>query len=319
VVLPEHAVRLVDGLREVLERGRLEAELGHVELQVRLVEQPKHDLLAEDRRQAGDAEVHLPAAGKLHLDAAVLGQAALGDVQLGHHLDARRDGVLQPQWRLHDLVQHAVDAEADAEHLLVRLHVDVAGALADGVGEERVHQLDDRRLLGGLLQLLEVDLVLGADDLHALAHLREHRVVLGVRVVVVALDRRLQNRGRRGRHLHVVAGEELHLVDGHEVRRVGHRDGERGAHEARRDDVVLADERGRHDAEDFLRDVQGQRVDDRQAVLALEVREELLLRHVAEADEVVGEGAALLALRLERVGELLRAEFAAPLQQVSEA
>ena len=84
------------------------------------------------------------------------------------------------QRRLHDLVEHAVDAEADAEHLLVRLDVDVARALADGVGQERVHQADDRRLLGGALELLEVDLVLVADDLDVLvAELREHLVVVG--------------------------------------------------------------------------------------------------------------------------------------------
>ena len=38
--------------------------------------------------------------------------------------------VLELDRRLHDLVEHAVDAEADAEHLLVRLDVDVARPLA---------------------------------------------------------------------------------------------------------------------------------------------------------------------------------------------
>src|SRR5262249_54446812 len=60
-------------------------------------------------------------------------------------------------------------------------------------------------------------------------------------------------------------------------------------------------------------------VDDRQAVLALEVGEELLLRGVAQADEVRGERATLLALLLERVLELLGAQVAAAKEEVSES
>ena len=52
-------------------------------------------------------------------------------------LRRRGDRVLQLQRRLHHLVQHAVDAVADAEVLLVRLDVDVAGALLDRVEQDR--------------------------------------------------------------------------------------------------------------------------------------------------------------------------------------
>jgi hypothetical protein len=123
----------VDGPLEVLERLLIEAELRHVELQVRLVEEPHDDLLAPDRGQDGDAEVHLLALAELQLDAAVLREPALGDVELAHDLDAARDGVLQLERRLHLLDEHAVDAVADAELLLVGLDVDVAGALLDRV------------------------------------------------------------------------------------------------------------------------------------------------------------------------------------------
>ena len=54
-------------------------------------------------------------------------------------------------------------------------------------------------------------------------------------------------------------------------------------------------------------------VDDGQAVLALKVGEELLLGEEAEADEVAREGAAVLALRLDGLDELLGAQVAAPL------
>jgi len=58
----------------------------------------------------------------------------------------------------HDLVEDAVDAEADAEDLLVGLEVDVGGAAADGVDEDHVDELDDGGLVGRLLELEDVDL-----------------------------------------------------------------------------------------------------------------------------------------------------------------
>jgi hypothetical protein len=106
---------LLDGVLEQRQRLGLEAELGHVELQVALVEEPHDDLLAEQRGQHGHAVVHLAALAELELDATVLRQAPLGDVEARHDLHARRDRVLQLQRRLHHLVEHAVDAVADAE------------------------------------------------------------------------------------------------------------------------------------------------------------------------------------------------------------
>src|SRR5213594_4586835 len=62
------------------------------------------------------------------------------------------------------------DAEPDAKRLLVRLPVDVAGALLDGVDQHHVDELHHRRLVGRFLQLEDVDLraVVVAHDLHAL-------------------------------------------------------------------------------------------------------------------------------------------------------
>ena len=45
-------------------------------------------------------------------------------------------------------LQQAVDAVADAEAVLLRLDVDVAGPLVGGLDEDLVDELDDRRLLG---------------------------------------------------------------------------------------------------------------------------------------------------------------------------
>ena len=51
------------------------------------------------------------------------------------------------------LVQHAVDPEADPHLALVRLEVDVGGALGDRLAEDRVDELDHRRVVGRLAQL----------------------------------------------------------------------------------------------------------------------------------------------------------------------
>jgi len=67
VVLPEpvgpvtsnHSPRLTNGPLEVVERCLVEAELGHVELQVALVQEAQNDLLAELRGHDRNAEVHL--------------------------------------------------------------------------------------------------------------------------------------------------------------------------------------------------------------------------------------------------------------------
>jgi hypothetical protein len=90
-----------------------------------LLEETHDDPLAVAHRQRGDADVDL-AAGHARADAAVLRNAFLGDVELRHDLHARDDRGLEPRRRLHDLVEHAVDPEPDAQLLLERLDVDVA-------------------------------------------------------------------------------------------------------------------------------------------------------------------------------------------------
>src|SRR5437762_4613294 len=114
----------MDRLLELLERPRIEAEPGQVELQRILVEDAEDGLLAEDRGQHRHPEVDL-ARAVAQLDAAVLGQPALGDVKVRHDLEPRDDRGLEPLGRCQQLVQDAVDAEPDAKRLLVGLPVDV--------------------------------------------------------------------------------------------------------------------------------------------------------------------------------------------------
>jgi hypothetical protein len=143
-------------------------ELRHVEHQLLLVEETHDDLLAEERRQAGDAEVDVAVDALIletDLDAAVLRQALLRDVELRHDLDARRDRIAELHRRLHDVVEQTVDAVADAQFLLVGLDVDVAGALLDRRHQDDVHELDDRRFLALLGERLGADLLELVEDL----------------------------------------------------------------------------------------------------------------------------------------------------------
>ena len=83
-----------------------------------LVEDSHDDVLAVARRERRDAEVDR-LAGDLERDAAVLRDAALGDVEVGEDLHARgdgRDGAAGD--RSAASLEHAVDAVADA-HVLV--------------------------------------------------------------------------------------------------------------------------------------------------------------------------------------------------------
>ena len=131
----DHAPRLGDRDFELGQRLALESELRHVQHQLVLVEETKDDFLAEERREAGHTEVDLlghALCRKPDLDAAVLRKTLLGDVQLGHDLDAGRDRVAELHRRLHHVVEDAVDAEPDPELLLVRLDVDVARPLLNG-------------------------------------------------------------------------------------------------------------------------------------------------------------------------------------------
>ena len=102
-----------------------------------------------------DAEIDLLAAHG-QLDAPVLRQPPLGDVEPRHDLDARDDRRLQPRRRRLDFVQHAVIAVADPQPILERLDMDVGGMGLDGAGDQLVDEADHRRLARQVLQPLGI-------------------------------------------------------------------------------------------------------------------------------------------------------------------
>ena len=113
-------------------------------------------LFAEHGGQNADAEVDRLVVD-VQLDAAVLRHAALGDVEIGHDLDAAADGRGDVGRRRHHFVEHAVDAVAHLEFALERLEVDVRGLVLDRLQQDEVDELADGVGIGGFLEAVDVD------------------------------------------------------------------------------------------------------------------------------------------------------------------
>ena len=141
----------------------------------RLVDEAHDDLLALDRRQHRDANVEHAANGaRVQGDPPVLRLPALGDVELREHLQARRDAVRHSPRDPLRLAQHAVDPDPDDERVLLRLEVDVAGAVGGGLHDDGVDEAHERSIRDAVVDLQVVLLV---DDLHVVERgLRLHRL-----------------------------------------------------------------------------------------------------------------------------------------------
>ncbi len=125
-------------------------EANHIERQVAeflaerlLVENAKHGVFAVDRGHDRNAKID-EAALVANAEAAVLGDAALRDIELAHHLDARKDGgVPILRERLHGVLQDAVDAVLHDHFGVARFDVNVARAALEGRENHRIHEAND--------------------------------------------------------------------------------------------------------------------------------------------------------------------------------
>src|SRR5664280_709426 len=159
----DHAVRLADDIVEQGQRIIEESKVLEWHHGSALVQDTHNDLLAIDGGQGADAEVDglvLDAQG----DAAILRLAPLGDIHVGHDLDAGEHAGLDIARQCLLFLQDAVDTVADTQVILLWLHVDIRRALDDGLSDDRVDQSDDGRVLTHLAQLLDADLFTGFRD-----------------------------------------------------------------------------------------------------------------------------------------------------------
>ena len=139
-----------------------EAEVLETQHDVGAVEQADDDLLTVDRRQRRHAHVDRTPADD-QTDTAVLRDAPLGDVEVGHDLETREHALLQALRDGHGLVQHAVVAEADQQVFRLGLEVDVRRPFVGRTGKHAVDELDHRRgvdLLADVAQFALADVVI---------------------------------------------------------------------------------------------------------------------------------------------------------------
>ena len=174
-----------------------------------------------DGRHDGDAEVD----GRVpdpHPEAAVLGDALLGDVQLRHDLDAADDrAVVLLGDGLHRRLEHAIDPVLDHHFLVAGLDVDVGGATVQGVEDRRIHEADDGRLVG--LDLVDgqdlVAVVVVVDDLDLE---RFRRLLQDALRSLAPLERLLDRRRGSHRRKNGRPEKERELVEHRDVRGVRH-------------------------------------------------------------------------------------------------
>ena len=268
-------VRPVDELLERAVDVREHPAGLEVERHAALVEQPHDDAFAVDHRDDRHADVDLTAL-HLHLDAAVLRQPLLGDVEPGHDLQPADDRGLEPVDLRRQVLQlqQAVDAVADLDPRLLDLDVDVRRPLVGRLDEDLVDEVDDRGLLGLLGHLGVVGLdVLEELDLVVLAGLGQGRDGVAADPEV-GLDEPGDLAGR-GEHRHdVQAGERLQLVEGVGVERVAGGDDERPVVPGDGHEVLAVDELLRHGREHVRGDDRVRQVDQLQAELLGEDRQE---------------------------------------------
>ena len=308
-------MRLHQHVQELAEDVVLEAEPLEVERDAALVENPHDDRFAVHRRHRRHAQVDLLAV-HAQPDAAVLRQAALGDVEVGHDLHARDDRRREPARRRLDLVQHAVDPVADDEPVLERLDVDVRRPRFERVGDDERDEPDDRRLGREVLQLLDVRV---ERELVALLDVADDLADRGAPGAVEALERRVELGRNRDQRPDLATRHHPERADRVRVGRIGHRQRElalvllhgqraRLAQEPRRD-ALLEDREFR---------VAG-RVDERQPELRGERFGDVALRAKAERHQQRAELVAALLLHAQRALDARGVELAALDQDFAQA
>ena len=277
------------------------------------LEQAQGDALAVGGGAGGDADVDVLAV-EADADATVHRQALLGDVEVGHDLEAGDDGGLEAvDLRRHvDLVQHPVDPVADAQLVLHRLHVDVGGALAVGLGDDLVHEADDRGLLPHLVHVDLRDVRLGVGDLvaavldHLLDGLGAHAVIFLDGLVDLLGGCQADAHGLPARQADAVGRGRVHRVgDGHRQHVPLHRQRQR---------VVLVDRARRQQAQRLVRRARLGQVHVFQAEHRGQTLQELaLLGHLQPGH---GLGDALPEVGVEQDLDLGVGEQPRPLEQV---
>ena len=194
----------------------------HLEIEVDggAIEHAQHHAFAELRGQGGDAQIDV-APGDVFLDAAVLGQAALRDIHIGHDLDAGDDGQRQVPGRGRHFVKRAVHAVTNLELVFEGLEVNVAGPVLDGLVHDQIDKADNGRGIGfgldggGGVVAAELQHFTGFPEL-----LEDFLHARGVGAVIL-LDAFLDLLGRGHDDVDILAEGEAQIFGGARIERIG--------------------------------------------------------------------------------------------------
>src|SRR6267154_2395677 len=144
-----HAVGLADVTTEAT--GFFGGETDYVEVEALkffrksfLVQHAQHGIFAVACGHDGDAQID-EATFVFHAETAVLGNAALGDVQIAEDFNARKDGGMPFLGdRLHGVLQNAVDAVLYGNFRVTGFNVNVTGAALERGKDDGFDETDDR-------------------------------------------------------------------------------------------------------------------------------------------------------------------------------
>jgi hypothetical protein len=211
-------------------------------------------------------------------------------------------------------VEDAVDPVTDPERFLLRLDVDVGGAIVHRLGDEQVHELDDRSVVGSRLRDHRLEALVF--DPHVGGGLLDERLGRAVEPVVTA-DRG-QHVDFRGDHrLDVSLRERADVVEGHHVGGVGHRQYETAVVLETNWNAVVPP-RGLFGKEGYCRGVNVRLAEiyELEPDLLRQNRYEPRLRHETELDEDAAQRAPPLRRLEPRLLELLLCDESARQQQL---
>ena len=182
---------------EALEHIALHADGFQAELAAAFVQQPQHCALAMGAGQRADPHIHR-AGADAQADAAVLRQTLFRNIQVRHDFQAGNQRGVQRPVGLHHLAQGTIDPKAHTGMALVRLDVNVTGAVARGLGQQCIEHADDGRVVRGFQQILHRGQVLHhAGQVNAALHFADHRGCAGLAFGISGADALGQRAGVR--------------------------------------------------------------------------------------------------------------------------
>ena len=150
----QHAVRQARQAAQTRDGGRIETQRFKAQPallvgQAFLVEDAQHRVFAMHGRHDGHAQINVARIGP-HQKAAVLRHPALGDVEIGEHLDARNHllgggAVVDAA----DRVEHTVHTVFDGHAVRIAFEVNVAGLDLERVIQQGIDETHDRVVVFG--------------------------------------------------------------------------------------------------------------------------------------------------------------------------